>query len=144
MIFKTNLTPTTRLLDLTPLINVAFLMLVFFIITSNVLPLKSLHIESPTLNYNSPPLTTQILVVMDAQNVLYVGSKKEIVDFVTLKEKLSAEIQALKERHPTADPTVVLSVDRRVEYGIFLKLFATTQECSSRIRLVYKSEESNA
>lgn len=66
MQFKTSLKSTHALIDLTPLVDVVFLMLVFFIVTSDILPLKSLHIESPKLERNSEPLTTQILVVMDA------------------------------------------------------------------------------
>lgn len=141
MRFKTKLKTSHNLIDLTPLVDVIFLMLIFFIVTSDILPLKSLHIENPTVNRDSPPLTTQLLVVMDAQNVIYVGSKKNIADFVTLKEQLQEEVGQLKRQHPGVSPTVVVSVDRRVEYGAFLKLFAAVQEVEARIRLVYKPED---
>jgi biopolymer transport protein ExbD len=116
-------------------------MLIFFIVTSDILPLKSLHIENPTLNRQSEPLTTQILVVMDAQHVIYVGSKKAIVDLASVKSQLLEEIEQLKKQHPGIHPTVVLSVDKRVEYGPFLQLFSLIQESSPRIRLVYQPEE---
>lgn len=141
MIFRSSLKSTNFLIDLTPLVDVTFLMLIFFIITSDILPLKSLNIENPTLSENSPPLTTQILVVMDAQNVIYMGSKKDIVDLSSLKGHLRDEIDLLKKQHKGANPTVVLSVDRRVDYGAFLKLFSITQGCGSRVRLVYKPED---
>jgi biopolymer transport protein ExbD len=126
------------LIDLTPLVDVIFLMLIFFIITSDILPLKSLNIENPSLEKDSAPLTTQIIVVMDAQNVIYVGSKKSIVDLNSLKNHLGEEIGKQKQLNQGIDPTVVISVDRRVEYGSFLKLFAICQECSPKLRLVYK------
>lgn len=138
MRFKTNLKVSHQLIDLTPLVDVIFLMLIFFIVTSDVLPLKSLQIENPSLETDSMPLTTQLLVVMDAQNVIYVGSKKAIVDFGSLKESLLHEIQILKKQQKGADPTIVVSVDRRVEYGSFLRLFAIVQECTPRIRMVYQ------
>lgn len=141
MRFKTSLKVTPNLIDLTPLVDVIFLMLIFFIVTSDILPLKSLNIENPVLEADSMPLTTQLLVVMDAQNVIYVGSKKEILDFVTLKSHLQSEIAKLKMLHPTNSPTVVLSVDRKVEYGLFLQLFAIVQECAPRLRLVYRPAE---
>lgn len=125
---------------MTPLVDVIFLMLIFFIVTSDVLPLKSLNIENPVLDRNSAPLTTQILVVMDAQNVIYVGSKKAIVDLSSVKEQLLHEIDTLKQHHPGINPTVVLSIDRRVDYGAFLRLFTIVQENSPRIRLVYKPD----
>lgn len=86
-------------------------------------------------------MTTQLLVVMDAQNVIYVGSKKTIVDLASLKGQLTDEMNQLKKQYPGLEPTVVVSVDRRVEYGSFLKLFTIAQECCPRLRLVYKPSE---
>lgn len=144
MRFKTNLKASTTLIDLTPLVDVIFLMLIFFIVTSDVLPLKSLHIENPVIEREAVPLTTQLLVVVDAQNVIYVGSKKAIIDLASLQETLENEVQVLKKQHPDVIPTVVMSFDRRVEYGTFLKLFSIAQECCPRIRLVYQPSESGS
>ncbi len=141
MRFKTNLKVSNTLIDMTPLVDVIFLMLIFFMITSDVLPLKSLNIENPTVNRDSVPLTTQLLVVMDAQHVIYVGSKKAIVDLGSLKSQLEEEIGQLKKQYPGIEPTVVVSVDRRVDYGSFLKVFSISQECCPRIRLVYKPSD---
>lgn len=141
MKFKCSLEQATSLIDLTPLVDVVFLMLVFFIITSDILPLKSLNIETPVLDLSSPARTAHILVVMDAQNVLYLGSKKEIIDLESVKDVLRHEIQKNQIVHPGADATVVLSIDRRVEYGIFLRLFALAQETGAKIRLVYNDRE---
>lgn len=136
--FRTTLKTSSNLIDLTPLVDVIFLMLIFFIVTSDVLPLKSLNIENPMLEADSTPLTTQLLVVMDAQNVIYVGSKKEIVDLSTLEKHLRYEIEKIKAIHPQIDPTVVLSVDQRVEYGLFLQLFSIVQKNTPRLRLAYR------
>jgi len=139
--FKTNLKITHTLIDMTPLVDVVFLMLIFFIVTSDVLPLKSLNIENPTLEKNSAPMTTQILVVMDAQNVIYVGSKKAIVELAAVKQQLEEEIGLFQKQYGSLLPTVVLSIDKRVDYGAFLRLFSMVQESSPHIRLVYKPEE---
>lgn len=140
MRFRTNLRRDHSLIDLTPLVDVTFLMLIFFIITSDILPLKSLNIENPTLDRDSPPMTTQLLVVMDAQNVIYLGSEKEIVDMVTVQTKLKQQIDEIQTQYPAIHPTVVLSVDRRVSYGEFLRLFSLAQEVSPQLRLVYKPD----
>ena len=87
-------------------------------------------------------MTTQILVVMDAQNVIYVGSKKAIVDLGSVKSQLSDEIALIRQQNTGITPTVVLSVDKRVDYGAFLRLFSIVQDNSPRIRLVYQPEES--
>jgi len=143
MRFKTNLKTNYNLIDLTPLVDVIFLMLIFFIITSDILPLKSLNIENPTIDRPSDPLTTQIIVVMDAQNVIYVGSKKSIVDLSSLKKQVEDEINQIKKIHTDVQPTVVLSIDRRVDYGSFLRIFSIIQETTPRLRLVYRPEETD-
>lgn len=141
MRFKTQLKTSNSLVDLTPLVDVIFLLLIFFIVTSDVLPLKSLHIENPPLAREAAPLTTQLLVVVDAQNVIYVGSKKAIVDLGSLAQSLQEEVQGLKKQYPDVVSTIVLSADRRVEYGTFLRIFSIIQECCGRIRLVYQPTE---
>lgn len=141
MKFKTRLKSSSSMIDLTPLVDVIFLMLIFFIITSDILPFKSLNIENPVLEKDSAPLTTQLLVVMDAQNVIYVGSKKSIVDLSSLKELLQSEIHKLKTQNGNVEPTLVLSIDRRVNYGLFLPIFAIAQECCQNLRLVYQTQE---
>lgn len=140
MKFKTRLKASFSLIDLTPLVDVIFLLLIFFVVTSDILPLKSLKIENPTLDQDAAPLTTQLLVVMDAQHVIYVGSKKSISDLVSLETKVSQELKKIKAAHPSSNPTIVLSVDRRVEYGNFLRLFSTLQLAGHPIRLVFKNE----
>lgn len=142
MKFKSTLEPSFALIDMTPLVDVIFLMLIFFIITSDILPLKSLNIENPGLDRKAPPRTTQILVVMDAQNVIYVGSEKEIVDLESFKESLEDQIHRNQKLRPESDNTVVLSIDRRVEYGTFLKLFSLAQETGVKLRLVYHDTSS--
>lgn len=142
MKFKTNLKSSISLIDLTPLVDVIFLMLIFFIVTSDILPLKSLNIDNPSLPVEAQPLTSQILVVMDAQNVIFVGSKKAIVELSSVRDSVIKELSKIQKQHPGSSPTIVLSVDKEVEYGIFLRLFNELQGLTDRLRLVFKPEYS--
>ena len=141
MRFQARLKPCHNLIDLTPLVDVIFLLLIFFLVTSEILPLKSLLIENPELEKEAPTRLTQLLVVMDRDQVIYVGSKRDIVDMGSVKSFLLDQIQALKNQYPDCHPTVVLSVDRRVDYGAFLRLFSQVQECTPRIRLAFKAKQ---
>jgi biopolymer transport protein ExbD len=142
MNFKTKLKPSYNLIDLTPLVDVIFLLLIFFIVTSDILPLKSLNVENPGLPKNSLPLTTQIIIVMDKEEVIYFGSKKDIIDLSTVKSRIQSELTILKKNHQEVFPTIVLSIDRQADYGSFLRLFSLVQELGLPIRLSYKSQES--
>ena len=78
MKFKSTLEPAYSLIDLTPLVDVVFLMLVFFIITADILPLKSLNIEHPDIPRPAPPRTTQILVDGRAKRYQRSGARKRL------------------------------------------------------------------
>jgi biopolymer transport protein ExbD len=144
MKFQTKLKISIALIDLTPLVDVIFLLLIFFIITSDTLPLKSLRIENPSLETHSMPLTTQLLLVMDAEHVIYLGSKKAIIDLNNLKANLHIELEKIRKKNGGIEPTLVLSVDRRVEYGLFLRLFSIAQECCTKLRLVYQPTQESS
>ena len=141
MRFSTKLKPCYNLIDLTPLVDVIFLMLIFFMVTSDTLPLKSLLIQHPKLSSNEPAKLAQLLVIVDKDQVIYVGSKKEIVDLASLGEILNKHLAFWKESHQGFSPTVVLSIDRRIEYDIFLRLLHEVMKTTSKIRLAYKTEE---
>ena len=120
MNFKTRLKPCYNLIDLTPLVDVIFLLLIFFFISSDTLPLKSLSIQNPELkNKDSPAYLAQLLVIMDRDQVIYVGNKKDIIDMSSLKEHLSKQIAHIQSENPKSIPTIVLNVDKRVDYGAF-------------------------
>jgi biopolymer transport protein ExbD len=139
MQFRTRLKTSQHLIDLTPLVDVIFLMLIFFLISSEILPLKSLLIEVPELPTDQPARISQLIVVMDDNQVIYIGSKKEIIDMGSVKDRLTELISAMKSEHPNYCPTIVLHVDRRVDFGAFMRLFSQVQECSPRIRLSFNS-----
>lgn len=139
MKFKSRLKTSHSLIDLTPLVDVIFLLLIFFVVTSNILPLKSLDLETPSLEKEAPALMTQVLVVVDKHHVIYVGSKKAIVDMSSLNEAIIQEVQKLHDGGGTDKPTVVLSIDKQVPYDIFLKLFSRVMELKLPLRLSYDS-----
>jgi biopolymer transport protein ExbD len=140
MKFKTRLKREHQLIDLTPLVDVIFLLLIFFLVTSNTLPLKSLKIENPKLDANTEPVVAQVLVIMDASQVIYVGSKKAIHDFTSLKEAVAEELKNATTRG-NASPTIALSVDRSIPYELFLKLFSSLLDFKLPIRLSYESAD---
>ena len=141
MRFSTRLKPCFNLIDLTPLVDVIFLMLIFFMVTSDTLPLKSLLIQHPKLPVQEVSKLAQLLVIMDKDQVIYVGSRKEIVDLSSLGEALKRHIAFWQEAHQGAVPTVVLSLDRRIEYDVFLRLFHEVVKTSPKVRLAYKTTD---
>lgn len=137
----TRLKPSFTLIDLTPLVNVIFLMLIFFLITSDTLPLKSLLIQHPQMASSEEAKLAQLVVIVDKDQVIYVGSKKEIVDLMSLKDVLQKHITLWREVHNNVTPTIMLSIDRRVDYETFLRLFSEVVKTAPKVRLAYRTED---
>lgn len=138
MHFTTRLKKNPRFIEMTPLVDIVFLLLIFFIITSDTLPLKSLAVKAPELDLSTPALTVQVAVVVDAYEVIYLGSKKRIIDLASLESQLKKEIERYKILHGGATPTVVLYIDRAVSYDTFLQIFYAAQKAETPLRLAYK------
>ncbi len=138
----TRLKPCFNLIDLTPLVDVIFLMLIFFLITSDTLPLKSLMIQNPQISSADEAKLSQLAVIVDKDQVIYVGSRKEIVDLMSVRDVLQRHITNWQQAHHNTLPTVVLSIDRRVDYEMFLRLFSEVVKAAPRVRLAYRTEES--
>lgn len=141
MHFSTRLKPTSHLLDMTPLVDIVFLLLIFFIVTSDTLPLKSLPVTLPTLPTDTPPLTAQLSIVVDAHEVIYVGSKKKIVELSTLTHYLEREIDRYRHHHSGTTPTVALQIDGSVPYATFLQVFHAAQLTGATLRLAYHTTD---
>jgi biopolymer transport protein ExbD len=137
----TRLKPCFNLIDLTPLVDVIFLMLIFFLITSDTLPLKSLMIQNPQVTSSDEAKLSQLVVIVDKDQVIYVGSKKEIIDLMSLKDVLLRHMDIWRQAHHNVTPTVMLSIDRRVDYETFLRLFSEVVKAAPRVRLAYRTEE---
>ena len=140
MRFKPRLKHQFNLIDLTALVDIIFLLLIFFIITSDMLPLKSLNIETPEIRQDSLPLTTQMVVFMNKERDIFVGKEKEKILLADLPTILRKQLLHLRKTTPHAKPTIVLNIDRYVDYGTFLKLFYEVQDLGLTIRLSYQKE----
>ncbi len=134
--FATRLKPRETLIDLAPLVDVVFLLLIFFFVTSEILPLKSLPLKTPKLSLEAPAIPTEIAVMMDHYGIIYVGSHKRIATIELLPALLKQELPPHPEGHI---PSIVLSVDQEIPYGMFLTLFSTLYQTGYPIRLVFNS-----
>ena len=78
---------------------------------------------------------------MDQDRVIYLGSKKDIIDMGSVKTRLGQMIMEIQKEFPKYDPVVMLHVDKRVDFDSFLQLFAQVQSCSSKVRLSFKERD---
>jgi biopolymer transport protein ExbD len=94
-------------LDVTPLIDVVFLLLIFFLLTSNFITPEAIELSLPTSGTAAPSRTLPVVVSLDRNDELRVGERE-----VTLQELEAVLSQSLSNRQRKA---VTLKADSTAE-----------------------------
>ena len=106
-------------IDLTPLLDVSFIILIFFILTTTFIEEKRLAIEKPKSNSVQTGQNTEIKIAIDKENSLYF--KNKLIDPGSLREKLKDELQN------TPMSSLVIEADKTSELSIFVLVVDTAK-----------------
>ncbi len=106
-------------IDLTPLLDVSFIILIFFILTTTFIEEKRLAIEKPKSNSVQTGQNTEIKIAIDKDNSLYF--KNKLIDPGSLREKLKDELQN------TPMSSLVIEADKTSELSIFVLVVDTAK-----------------
>ncbi|MCB1214964.1 MAG: biopolymer transporter ExbD [Deltaproteobacteria bacterium] len=105
--------------EITPLIDIVFILLVFFMLTAVIAP-QGISLSLPEAATTSPQESPEILLSLDATGNIY--WKEEMISLESLKTKL----QAYDPKTP-----IVLKADRQVDYGSFVELIDTLRQVAN-------------
>ena len=111
--------PDDLTIDLTPLLDVSFIILIFFILTTTFIEEKRLAIEKPKSNSEQTGQNAEIKIAIDKNNSLYFKNKLIAPD--SLKEKLKNELQ----NKPMS--SLVIEADKTSELSIFVLVVDTAK-----------------
>ena len=103
----------TTSIDMAPLIDVVFLLLIFFMLTSSF-TLPSLQIKLPTAQGQADPTPEIIMVTVDAQG--FITLQGSPVSLALFDEKLRALSQGQTDRK------IHFRGDQKMNYGLFVQL----------------------
>jgi biopolymer transport protein ExbD len=119
-------------IDMAPLIDVVFLLLVFFMLTSNFSP-PSLPLELPQVRVEAVAEPQVVVVSLDAAGVLAIGG--EVVEPDAFGTRLKEAMAA------AASTTVHFRGDQSAGYGRFLSLMAEAKRAGAgSFHLVHSPE----
>ena len=100
-------------LDMSPLIDVVFLLLIFFAVSTTFLEQAGLGLELP--ESTSAAADTVTAAVVEVDSLGEIRFRGEIVDPVTLEQAVAALDEADRDR-------ITVRADRRVEYGTLVRV----------------------
>jgi len=83
-------------IDMSPMIDMVFLLLIFFIVASQIVKVDKVPIEIPAAMYAVVPEdeTGRYIITVNQKGELYVGAVSEQVTIDELKEQVAMELEA--------------------------------------------------
>jgi len=101
-------------LNIAPLIDIVFLLLIFFVLSSHFVTEKGFKIKLPKAVHASSQKSEKITVFIDETNIVYIGDYE--IELNLLAQKLRQELSANDEK------TVVIKADDGVDIGFAVKV----------------------
>ncbi|MGE4565253.1 MAG: ExbD/TolR family protein [Victivallaceae bacterium] len=121
--YRSRLKPLTGRPDLTPLINVMFLALIFFMLSSSFVQVSGIRVDLPEVNAASSIDIEKFIVSIawsEKEPLLYFNDQS--VSFDTLAEKL-AQLSGISK-----SATVVIRADNRVPFEVVARVMTLAQK----------------
>lgn len=120
--YRSRLRPLTGRPDLTALIDVMFLMLIFFMLSSSFVQVSGIRVDLPRVNASSTADIEKFIVAVShagGRNQIYFNDRP--VDWEMLKENLAA-VSGLSQ-----SATVVIRADRQVPFEVVTQIMALAE-----------------
>lgn len=102
--------------DLTPMLDVVFILLIFFIVTSTFLQEQAIGMEPPPPSCDAcpKPVTPAIIIFVDANNIVRIGTA------LTDIESVRSDIE--RRRAETPDAAVIIQADPAALTGTLIRV----------------------
>lgn len=106
--------PEDNPIDLTPMLDVVFIMLIFFVVTATFIKESGVEFERPEAATANLQETARILVGIDAGNEVWVNRKR--VALVALR----GQVERLRLEHPNS--SAVIQADVSASTGVLVRV----------------------
>lgn len=101
-------------LNITPLVDVLFILIIFFTVTSTFLEQPGIKLELPKAATSSPQKVEKAVLVVGADNKLFFQNRE--VDMKNLPETLAAAMENSSEK------SLIVSADKEVHHGLVVNI----------------------
>lgn len=123
--------------DMSPMIDLVFLLLIFFLVASAVIKVEKVPIEVPDAVYAKVPEdeTGRFAITVNTDGDLFIGPASEQVTLEELTDRMRSEVEA--------DPEIriVIRADRTVKYGTNEKIMEACAEAGANDLIFAAFEE---
>jgi len=101
-------------INITPLIDVLFILLIFFMVSSSFIEQPGMKLELPTIKSKEVARVENLVMHISQDGVIFLAEKE--VDFDNLGPEIEAMIPNIEEK------TLVLKADKATEHGLIVRI----------------------
>ncbi len=133
--FKTNLKLIKGKPDLTPLVDVLFILLVFFMVSTSFIQVSGIQVDLKTnSNENQKKSVEKFIISIDQYSNFYINDKpfKDI-------NKVREELVEVKSQYKP--DTVILRADNKTDFGLITELMIFIKELDMNVFIATIPEE---
>ncbi|EKE82850.1 ExbD/TolR family protein [Idiomarina xiamenensis] len=107
-------------IDMTPMLDIVFIMLIFFIVTTSFVKEAGIQVNKPEANQATKEPSANIFIAVRANGEVWMD--KRMVDV----ERVAANIERMLAEQPT--DIVVIQADKKAEHGVVVEVMDQVKE----------------
>ncbi|MDZ7316128.1 MAG: biopolymer transporter ExbD [candidate division KSB1 bacterium] len=121
-------------LNITSLIDVMFILLIFFMVSSSFIEQPGMKLELPTIQSNEVERVENLVIYLSRDQEIFLGEKR--VPLENLADEITVRIPNIREK------TLILKADQQVPHGLVVKVMDTARRCGlTKIVIGAKTEQ---
>lgn len=109
--------------DIAPLVDIVFLLLIFFMLTANFITRPGIKVTLPGAKSSEPRKEQRVTVFISGNNEIYLNDAE--VNINGLEDALRDSLETVKEK------VVVLKADEKVNLGLAVQTMDTAREAGA-------------
>jgi biopolymer transport protein ExbD len=114
-------------IDMTPMLDIVFIMLIFFIVSTSFLKEAGVEVEKPKAAQAAATHKANIFIAVRDTGEIWMD--KKIVDV----ERLGANIERMLAETPTE--TIVIQADKEATHGVVVKVMDAIKAANDNLRI---------
>lgn len=126
MKFKRHVAIFRGQLELTPLVDVVLLLLIFFVLTSSLIFNPGVRVDLPESTASTDVQTTDLVLTITDKNEVYFRNK--LISPLEEYEQLHTELRKVKDAHGDETPRLIINADEKIPWGRVIRIMGIAWE----------------
>jgi len=114
-------------IDMTPMLDIVFIMLIFFIVTTSFVKEAGIEVNKPKAAHQTQQKSANIFIAVKENGEIWMDKSR--VDI----ERVSARIQKLLAEQPT--DVVIIQADKNAKHGVVVSVMDAIKDAGSNLKI---------